>query len=157
MQLAELILPGRVACAVKVSSKKRALEYVSGLLTYGQPDLRQHDVFNCLISREKLGSTGLGCGVAIPHGRLRGDTTAITGAFMQLAAPVDFDAIDNQSVDLVFALLVPEESNEEHLRVLAQLANMFRNQGLCEALRECSDSEQLLSCITEWKPSIPAV
>lgn len=157
MRLADLILPERVACAVEVASKKRALEYVSGLLTYGQPDLRQHTVFNCLIGREKLGSTGLGRGVAIPHGRLQDNSAPITGAFMQLVASVEFDAIDNHPVDLVFALLVPEEASEEHLRVLAQLANMFSNPVLCDELRQCRDPEQLLHLITDWKPTVPMV
>ena len=152
-QLAELLAPERVACQIDMSSKKRTLEYVSNLLSFSNPELRQHQIFNCLISREKLGSTALGNGVAIPHGRLENDSQPI-GAFIQLTEPVDFNAVDARPVDLVFALLVSEACNDEHLKILAQLAEMFSNQTLCEELRQCTSNTQLYNLLSNWESSM---
>lgn len=151
MLLSSLLDPEHVACHVQSASKKRALEELSQLIVKGEPALSQTEVFECLVARERLGSTGLGKGVAIPHGRLKsGDKTI--AAFIQLQDGVDFDSPDGQPVDLLCALLVPPESTEEHLQTLAALTEMFRNEKLREELREAGDDEALLGVLREWLP-----
>ena len=126
MQLSEIINVNRIKKDVDVQSKKRALEELSNLITQDQTQLNANEIFDSLISRERLGSTGVGYGVAIPHGRIN-NCNQITGAFIQLSQGVDFDAMDNQPVDMLFALIVPEESTDEHLQGLALLASMFND------------------------------
>ena len=109
MKLADILNPGRVAVAVAVTSKKRALEEIARLLALGAPSVAPADILASLAGREKLGSTGLGHGVAIPHGRLAGVSTSV-GAFVRLKHPVDYDTHDGQPVDLVFGLLVPQNA-----------------------------------------------
>lgn len=151
MQLADLLTRDRIQCGVTVASKKRALEQVSQLMATDQTKLDQTDIFDNLISRERLGSTGLGRGVAIPHARVK-NTTRTTGAFIKLKEGIDYDAADRQPVDILFALLVPEESNEEHLQILSQLAQMFSDTQLVEKLRQTNDSDALLKLIDNWHP-----
>ncbi len=151
MELIDLITPERVASAA-VSSKKRALEQLSHLIVEGQEGLSEGDIFDSLIARERLGSTGLGHGVAIPHGRVK-DSDKTVGAFLRLPEGIDFGAIDQQPVDLLFALLVPEHSTEEHLQLLAKLAAMFSDQTLLQALRESDDPQQLFHLIESWRPA----
>lgn len=152
MELQDIIDPERIAYDVDVSSKKRALETVSDFLVKGgnSNDLVSHDVCESLIAREKLGSTGIGCGVAIPHGRLK-NTDKTLAAFIKLHKGVDYDAIDNQAVDLIFALLVPEHSTEEHLQILAEIAEMFSNEEFRNKLREAKDPEALWNLLKNWK------
>lgn len=152
MQISDLLKPDRVLSAVKASSKKRTLEILSELIAKSSPDLNAHEVFESLIARERLGSTGLGSGVALPHGRVKGSRLTI-GAFVQLQEPVSFDAIDSQPVDLLFALVVPEESTEEHLQALAALAEMFIRPELRQRLRSLRDPVALYECLVNWKPS----
>lgn len=151
MQLSELLSPERVACDVQAASKKRVLEQLSAMIADGQATLTETDIFDSLIARERLGSTGLGHGVAIPHGRAK-NSVKTTGAFIKLQEGVDFDAVDNQPVDLLFALLVPEESTDEHLQLLSQLAEMFSNREFVERLRAASTTEQVYSLISGWTP-----
>lgn len=134
MKLSEILTPERVRLDSDATSKKRVLESASRLLAECDDNLSPRAVFDCLIAREKLGSTGLGHGVAIPHGRLAGLDKTI-GVFIRVSKGVDFDAPDNEPVDLIFALLVPEESTEEHLQVLADLAGYFNSEGSRDALR----------------------
>src|SRR4030065_693523 len=108
MNLEELIDLDRIGCQIEVLSKKKSLEQVSALISAGHPSLTGLEVFECLLSRERLGSTGIGHGVAIPHGR-SANVEHIRGAFIQLQKPVDFDAIDREPVDLIFALLAPDQ------------------------------------------------
>jgi PTS system nitrogen regulatory IIA component len=134
MKLSEILSPDCIRLDSDATSKKRVLEIASQLLADRDEALSQREVFDCLIAREKLGSTGLGQGVAIPHGRLaRLDKTI--GVFLRLPRGVDFDAPDGVPVDLVFALLVPKESTEEHLQVLASIAGYFDSKGSGDALR----------------------
>lgn len=151
MKLSELIDPDRIACNVQASSKKRALQAISGLLARSLPNMTEDEIFDNLLTRERLGSTGVGHGVAIPHARLRGNDAPI-GAFLDLRDGVDYDAIDDQPVDLMFALLVPEESTAEHLQILAQLAEMFSHENLCEQLRHSQDTGQIFELLTRWTP-----
>ena len=154
--LAELLAPERIACNLHATSKKRALELVSDLLASSDPALSQTAVFESLIGRERLGSTGLGHGVAIPHARVRGMPHAVA-AFVKLDQGVDFDAADEQPVDLLFALLVPEHYTDEHLQLLAELARMFSDPELCEALRASCSRERTFDLLTHWRghPNAP--
>lgn len=149
MKISTLLSPARLACHQDSSSKKRTLELLSQLLSASLPAYSEGELFDSLIGRERLGSTGMGHGVALPHGRLRGLQAPIA-AFVSLAQGIDYDAPDNQPVDLLFALLVPEESTEEHLQILASLAAMFSDARLCQALRECPDGGQCLARIQHW-------
>ena len=150
MNITDLLIPERVTCCDNVGSKKRLLEYISELLAGSSPELLQNEIFNALINREKLGSTGLGKGVAIPHGRMASLKKPVC-AFVKLANPVDFDAMDGQPVDLIFALLVPEDSTEEHLQVLSTIAEIFSNAGISMALRQCDTDSCLLEQLCQWE------
>jgi len=151
MEMTRLLAPARVVGDSPVSSKKRALEELSALLAKDTPSISARAVFDGLIERERLGSTGLGHGVALPHARL-GNVAAPIGAFLRLSDGVDFDAIDDQPVTLLFGLLVPEESTEEHLRVLAGLAQMFRDTAFCDRLRNTAGADALMDLLSGWRP-----
>ena len=128
----------RIAGGVEITSKKRLLEVLAGLLSSAQPQLHTNTILERLLERERLGSTGLGHGVALPHARIREADEAI-GAFVQVRHPLDFDAIDEQPVDLAFAMLVPEAATEVHLQLLGQLAGLFGNQEFRERLRQTNE------------------
>ena len=149
MHISDILQAERIACQQDISSKKRSLELLSALLAETLPDFAGGEIFDSLISRERLGSTGLGKGVALPHGRLNGLKEPIA-AMATLKQGTDFDAIDREPVDLLFALLVPEESTEEHLQILAHLAAMFSNQDFCTKLRSCDDSAQCFELVSNW-------
>jgi len=134
MQISEILSSDSILCGQICSSKKAALEEISKLLANTDSSISYIEVFDCLVAREKLGSTGLGKGIAIPHGRLKGGKKTIA-AFIQLQHGINYDAIDEAPVDLLFALLVPEDSTEEHLKTLAHLAEMFSNPEALEQLR----------------------
>lgn len=150
MRIADLLTPERAVPKADITSKKRALEYLSTLIAADCPDLDQGEIFASLIGRERLGSTGLGNHVALPHGRINRDGPAV-GAFVTLAEPIEFDAIDDQPVDLLFALVVPEKSTDEHLLILAQLAEMFRDETFCQRLRHSDDPGTLLELLGTWR------
>ena len=107
-------------------------------------------MFDHLLERERLGSTGLGHGIALPHARIPQLERAV-GAFVQLRTGVNFDAIDDLPVDLAFGLLVPQDATEAHLQLLAKLASMFSNEMLCDKLRSGADEQELLRHIQEWE------
>lgn len=142
MEIAEILTPDRVVTGESVSSKKAALEKLAGLIAAADPGLTQAEVFESLIARERLGSTGLGHGIALPHGRRKGGLKTV-GAFMRLENGVPYDAIDQKPVDLFFALLVPEESTEEHLNILSRLAMMFSDTELVGRIRSSGSFESL--------------
>jgi nitrogen PTS system EIIA component len=150
MNLNQLIAPDRVICLPNISSKKRLLEKLSQLLALGALGLNHGEIFNRLVERERLGSTGLGHGVALPHGRIAHLDQSI-GAFIRLEQPVDFDSIDGQPADLMFALLVPEHHTNEHLQILAALAGMFSNQDFCHKLRQCTNNDELFRQLSGWE------
>jgi PTS system nitrogen regulatory IIA component len=135
-----------------VTSKKRTLELLGELIAEGQSEFTSREIFDSLIGRERLGSTGLGHGVALPHGRLSQGQCAI-GAFVKLKSGVDFDAIDQQPVDLVFGLLVPEHFTDEHLKILSYLAEMFSDKDFCERLRAADSDQVLFERLINWKSS----
>lgn len=151
-RVVDLLAENRIAVGVELASKKRILEYMSGLLTEGMQELSFGAVFDSLVARERLGSTGLGHGVALPHGRIA-NITGARGAFVQLKQSVDFDASDHDSVDLIFALLVPLEATEQHLNILASLAELFSDAQLRQQLRLATTSAQLHQYLAGWEPS----
>ena len=137
----------RTSLANPAASKKRVLEEAAQLLAAGYNIPTQDQVFEKLLERERLGSTGLAHGVALPHARMQG-VNSPRGAFLRLQNGVDFDAMDGQPVDLVFALLVPEEATQAHLDLLASLAGLFGDKALCEQARQLSDPESLIALFT---------
>lgn len=142
MKLNAILSADRVAQDVSVTSKKKGLEELSKLLAKGTDKLSATDIFNGLTAREKLGSTGLGHGVAIPHGRMAGIANSV-GAFIRLKHPVDYDAHDGQPVDLVFGLVVPVAATEEHLKHLAAIAEKFSEDDFCKKVRAAKDEKAL--------------
>ena len=148
--VAKLLIPSRVALDQPLSSKKRVFEQ-AGLLFENQDGLARSVVFDSLFAREKLGSTGLGQGVAIPHGRIKGLKDAL-GAFLRPAQPVPFDSPDGKPVSLVFVLLVPEKATEKHLQILSELAQMFSDRALREAMASAPDAAALCERIAAWQP-----
>lgn len=146
MNIGELLSVSRIVRLTDVSSKKRALEILSDSMANDCKRLSQDDVFSSLNARERLGSTGLGHGVAIPHGRVKGNDIAMA-AMLQLNEGVDYDAMDDEPVDLIFALLVPENSTDEHLDLLAQLAEFLSKPNIVEDLRNTKDSAALLELL----------
>jgi PTS system nitrogen regulatory IIA component len=148
--VAKLLPPANVLPDLAASSKKRLFEQI-GLLFENQHGIGRGVVFESLFARERLGSTGLGQGVAIPHGRIKGLKDAL-GAFVRLSQPVAFDAPDGKPVNLVFALLVPEHATEKHLEILSELAQMFSDRALRDALAGAADAAALHKIISAWQP-----
>ena len=147
MRISDILTSDRIICNVNLSSKKAALEALSGLIAGASIRLDEQEVFNSLLTRERLGGTGLGNGIALPHGRLK-DGLSTIAAFIKLKQGVDYDAVDRQPVDLIFALLVPEHSTEEHLQVLAQLAEMFNRPEFLTQLRREESEEAIYGLLT---------
>jgi PTS system nitrogen regulatory IIA component len=147
MELADLIARDAILPAVKAASKKQLIQEIANRArdAYG---LDARLVCEGLLAREKLGSTAMGGGVAIPHARLPG-ISSITGLFARLEKPTDFEAADGQGVDLVFVLLAPEESGADHLRALARVSRLLRDADLRKKLRATSESAALYALITE--------
>lgn len=148
MRIQEIISPKRVTVSVPVSSKKRLLEKLSALLGEDQSEVNVQAAFQSLIERERLGSTGIGEGVALPHGRLKGLKRAV-GAFVTLEREMDYDAIDHKPVKMAFALLVPENANEEHLKLLAELAELFHKSEVRRQLLQAKTPEELYRRLTQ--------
>lgn len=151
MHLLDLLAPTRVRADVQASSRKRLLELAAATLVQPADDAElERRIYDSLCARERLGSTALGHGVAIPHGRIPNLPTP-TAALLKLRDGLAFEATDGQPVDLVFALAVPEQFNQQHLMLLSQLAEMFSDQALCERLRATNDSAQLYTTLSDWQ------
>src|SRR5512139_3624114 len=150
MQLTDILSLSRISCDGQASSKKRVLEQLSDLIANDQISLNRVEIFDSLLSRERLGSTGLGHGIAIPHGRVSNSERAI-GALIKLREGIDYEAVDHQPVDLLFALVVPEKSTEEHLQLLAMLAEMFSNAEVVAKLRKAHSPAALYDAILDWQ------
>ena len=142
MELAEIITPDRVFGDVTGESKKKVLETAAGLIAQQCPELDANELFDKLISREKLGSTGLGQGIAIPHCRAS-HCSKVIGTFLKLASSVDFDSLDHQPVDMLFVLLVPQDAEEEHLNVLSKVAQLFNDEQRRTVLRNAQNTHLL--------------
>jgi len=155
MNLIAPLLPlAHVLVDVDVSSKKRVFEQV-GLLFENSLHIARSTVFDSLFAREKLGSTGLGQGIAIPHGRVKGLKEA-AGAVVRLKQPIPFDAPDGQSVALIFVLLVPDRATDLHLQILSELAQMFSDRPLRGRLLTAPSAAELHQLITAWQPDAAA-
>lgn len=142
MDLSTLLNPDCTRRAVEVSSKKKALELLGQLAAPRLSNTSAFDVFESLLQRERLGSTGIGYGIAIPHGRVA-DASKPVAILMTLAESIDFDAIDNQPVDIIFALLVPENQHEQHLHTLAAVAQRLNDKQCTRAMRDASSDMEL--------------
>ena len=151
MQVSDLVSPRAVLCGAKAGSKKQALQEIAHRAAdaYG---LEVRTVFEGLLAREKLGSTAMGNGVAIPHARIAG-LKGIMGIFAQLDRPVDFEAADGQGVDLVFALLAPQDAGADHLRALAKVSRLMRDAGVRRKLRDTDSEAALYALLTDVSTS----
>jgi PTS system nitrogen regulatory IIA component len=147
-RIAPLLPQDNVLVDIDVASKKRVFEQV-GLLFENRNGISRANVYDSLFARERLGSTGLGQGVAIPHGRIKGLHQAI-GAFVRTKAPIPFEAPDGKPVSLIFVLLVPEDATEVHLEILSELAQMFSDRSFRERLGAAPDGAALRAAIAAW-------
>ena len=155
MNLVSPLLPAsHVLLDLDATSKKRLFEQV-GLLFENSRAIPRARVFDSFFEREKLGSTALGCGVAIPHGRIKALREPVC-AFVRTQAPIPFEAPDGQPVNLVFAMLVPEHATEAHLEILSELAQMFSEPAMRDSLTAAADAPAAHRLITEWSPYAPA-
>ncbi len=145
----KILPPANVVLDSESTSKKRVFER-AGILFENQLQIARSKVFDSLFAREKLGSTGLGHGVAIPHGRVKGLRDA-AGAFFKTQHPIAFDAPDGQPVSLIFVLLVPERATDLHLQILGELAQMFSDKGFRERLQAAADPAAMHQLLAEWK------
>lgn len=147
MKLIDVLTPENTIAGAEGGSKKRVLENLSNFLAERMQGVSGDDLYQGLLARERLGSTGIGEGVAIPHCRLA-SCEKITGALIRLTDAVDFDAIDGEPVDLIFALIVPEEQNDEHLQVLSSIAELLQDEKVRNALREAGTDTALYQMAT---------
>ena len=148
--IAKLLPASNVVIDLDVSSKKRVFEQV-GLLFENNQSIARSQVFDSLFAREKLGSTGLGQGIAIPHGRIKELKDAV-GAVVRMRQPIHFDAPDAQNVSIIFVLLVPDRATDMHLQILSELAQMFSEKPFREQLLAAPSAAELHRLITEWQP-----
>lgn len=140
--LSQILTPARTVCGAPGVSKKRLFETIATIVCEDQVALPYDEVLDHLFSREKLGSTGLGQGIAIPHCRV-GDCAEPLGTLLTLEEPIPFDAPDDNPVDLLFVLLVPEEAHQQHLDILATVASLFSQADFCARLRAARDDRGL--------------
>ncbi|GAB3372099.1 PTS sugar transporter subunit IIA [Spongiibacter taiwanensis] len=142
MNLDSILSQGRTHCGTSVNSKKRLLEQVAKFISEDDHNYDPDELFNDLLARERLGSTGIGHGVAIPHCR-SSRCESITGLLVRLEKAIEFESIDDQPVDLVFALIVPAEAHDEHVKVLGALASAFNEESFRRSLRQAEDAAAL--------------
>jgi PTS system nitrogen regulatory IIA component len=147
MEIAELITLEGVVPNLRATSKKQALQDLARRAAE-ITGLAERAIFDVLIERERLGTTGVGNGIAIPHGKLA-SLNRIYGLFARLEKPVDFDSIDEQPVDLIFLLLAPESAGADHLKALARISRLLRDKAVCEKLRGTETAEGLYALLTE--------
>jgi PTS system nitrogen regulatory IIA component len=153
-RMSRLLPPSNVVTGLEVTSKKRLFEQ-AGLLFENNHGIERGKVFDSLFARERLGSTGLGEGVAIPHGRIKGLKETLA-ALVRLATPIPFDAPDGQPVKLLVFLLVPEHATEEHLELLSEFAELLSDRAVRENLLGGAGAEQIHEIISSWTPYRPA-
>ena len=142
-----LIQPTHILCDLVVENKKQALQELAKLAA-PLTGLSEHDVFDILFAREKLGTTGVGHGIAIPHGKIE-NADKVYGFFARLSQPIDFEAIDEQPVDLMFMLLAPHDAGADHLKALAKISRMFREKTFVAKLRSATDAKVLYALLSE--------
>jgi PTS system nitrogen regulatory IIA component len=151
MEIVDLITPGSVIANFRVANKKQALQELAKRAT-AVTGLSERLIFDVLAERERLGTTGVGMGIAIPHGKL-GGIERMTGVFARLEKPVDFEAIDDQPVDLIFLLLAPEGAGTDHLKALARVSRLLRDRAICAKLRGTDNQDALYALLTEDQAS----
>ena len=147
MDLSDLITPYGVIPSLKAANKKQALQILSERAA-DLTGLNSVDIFNILIQRERLGSTGVGSGIAIPHGKLPSLRQSV-GVFARLDEPIDFDSIDEEPVDIIMLLLAPESAGADHLKALARVSRLLREPKSVEKLRACRDRAAIYAVLTE--------
>ena len=147
MNISDLLAPDAVLAAVKSQGKKQLLQELAGR-AHALTRLPEKRIFETLIERERLGTTGVGSGIAIPHGRMDG-VHQITGVFARLETAIDYEAVDSQPVDLVFMLLAPENAGADHLKALARVSRLLRNQAICEKLRAAKSAQAIYAILTD--------
>jgi len=146
--IAPLITSDTALLDMSFTSKKKLFEHAAELFARIH-SLKSADIFSSLFERERLGSTALGCGIAIPHGRIKGLKQAC-GAFYRLQTPLEFDAPDNQPVSICFVLLVPQDANEQHLQILGELAQLFGDDAMRAKLLEVATPSDLIALVSAW-------
>lgn len=147
MEIADLIDSRSVLADLRVSTKKQALQDLADRAA-DLTGLDARKIFETILGRERLGTTGVGQGVAIPHGRLP-DLDKLFGLFVHLDSPIDFDSVDDQPVDLIFMLLAPETAGADHLKALAKISRLLRNKEMCEKLRGCNSNDALFALLMD--------
>ena len=145
MTISALLTPQCIFLDTEVSSKKKLLELIANVVA-DRTRLSESSIYSSLLNRERLGSTALGQGFAVPHARLA-DLDQTLGCFFRLKEPVNFEAPDDRPVDLVFTVIIPEEATEEHLVILSSLAKIFSDQEVCEAIRKATSREEIANII----------
>jgi PTS system nitrogen regulatory IIA component len=146
MNISDLLAPDAILPALKAQSKKQLLQELSAR-AHQITRLPERRIFETLVERERLGTTGVGAGIAIPHGRIA-EAKSIAGVFARLESPIDYEAVDSQPVDLVFMLLAPEDAGADHLKALARVSRLLRNTATCEKLRATTSAEALYAILT---------
>lgn len=147
MNIGDLLSADSIVAGFKASSKKQAIQSLARKIA-AHADVDDRLIFDKLLERERLGSTGVGKGVAIPHARIAG-LSKITGMFAKLASPIDFDSVDERPVDLVFMLLAPEDAGADHLKALASVSRLLRDDVMCNKLRLTPDSSAIYAMLAE--------
>jgi len=151
MEIADLVTPRSVVAQLRATNKKQALQELAKRAA-ALTGLQERTIYDVLIERERLGSTGIGMGIGIPHGRLSGLDT-LCGIFARLDRPVPFDAIDDQPVDLIFLLLAPQGAGADHLKALARVSRLLRDRNVCEKLRGTDNADALYALLIDRTPS----
>ena len=151
MEIDNFIDQDSILLNLKVSCKRQTLMELSKRMAENR-DLSEREIFDVLLEREKLGSTGIGHGIAIPHGKLKG-LDRICGCFVRLSKPIDFESIDEKPVDLIFLLLAPEDSGVQHLKALALMSRIMGNKNFCNKLRSSESAESIFSLLTKEQNS----
>jgi len=147
MNISDLLAPEAVLASLKAQTKKQLLQELAAR-AHARTQLPEKQIFETLNERERLGTTGVGAGIAIPHGRMAG-VSSITGVFARLESAIDYEAVDGQPVDLVFMLLAPENAGADHLKALARVSRLLRNQQTCEKLRAAKTTEALYAILID--------
>jgi len=150
MMIQDILTSGRTLSGVSATSKKKVLELVAERVSDSVPTVNVAELFDALIARERLGTTGLGKGIAIPHCRLS-SCTEPTGLFFRMDQPVDFDSVDRLPVDLIFALIVPDGDHQQHLELLKELAARLGDEAFVRALREAHSAAEMFELFRDYE------
>lgn len=151
MEIVDLITPKSVIANLRATSKKQALQELARFAA-GLTGEQERAIFEVLLERERLGTTGVGAGVAIPHGKLAG-LKRLYGVFARLESPIDFESVDEQPVDLIFLLLAPESAGADHLKALARVSRLLRDREMCEKLRGSDTDDALYALLSDTSTS----